>query len=178
MREVAALREDADQLVHCVGANKVNGGNRNCAVALRLASAARGEDARPMSLDAVTLATLSAAALELGFAGYYARAAYRGARLWLPAEVHRHVAERFALDRHLFRHPVPAAARRQFVLAHVFASIGFACLTVLAFAQAPFAGGLVFAAVTALAIFQTAACWRKLRRADQAAKVSPPSTAP
>ena len=117
-----------------------------------------------MSPDTVTLATLATAALELGLASYYANAAWRGARLWLPAQVQRHAAQRFALDRYIFRYSVPAAARRQFLLAHVFASVGFACLTVLAFAQAPLTGGLTFAAVTALAFYQTVVCWQKLRR--------------
>ena len=112
-----------------------------------------------MGPNAVSLLTLVVAALELGVAGYYFCAACDQAR---PQQDER--TSRFAVDRFIWSGAVPLTARRDYVMAHVFASIGFACLAVLALAQGPLIGGLLFAGVTALTLADTLMCWRKHRR--------------
>ena len=118
-----------------------------------------------MSPPAVTLLTLAAAALELGLAGYYFQAAFDSARLWLPYPwQQKTIAARFSLDRFLWRSAVPAAARRQYLMAHVFACVGLLCLAVPALVHGPLPGGLLFAGLTALALGDCWLCWRKYRR--------------
>lgn len=117
-----------------------------------------------MGPNAVNLLTLAAAALELGCARYYFYAPFDKARPLLPRPLQGELSARFAVDRFIWDGAVPLAARRDYLLSHVFASVGFACLTVLALAQGPLAGGLLFVTVTALALADTWLCWRKYRR--------------
>ena len=125
-----------------------------------------------MGPNAVSVLTLLVAALELGVAGYYFCTACDQAR---PQREER--ISRFAIDRFIWSGGVPLVARRAYVLSHVFASIGLACLAVLALAQGPLFGGLLFAGVTALALTDTWLCWRKYRRLHQP-NASPPASAP
>ena len=126
---------------------------------------------------AINLVTLVAAALELGLCGYYYYAAYDTARLWLPYPLQERLTARFAFDRFIFRPAVPQAARRSYLVAHVFGCLAFVSLAILAFANGPAAGGFAFAALSLLALGQTLVDWRKDRRLRHA-KVSPPATAP
>jgi len=126
---------------------------------------------------AIDLVTLTAAAFELGLCGYYYYAAYDAARLWLPYPLQERRTARFAFDRFIFRPAMPHAARRRYLIAHVFGCLGFVSLAILAFANGPSAGGLAFAALSLLALGQTCLNWRKDRRLRQE-KVSPPTSAP
>jgi hypothetical protein len=139
--------------------------------ALKFRSASRRDHAA-MGPNAVSVLTLLVAALELGAAGYYFCAACDQAR---PPRKER--TSRFAIDRFIWDGGVPLSARRTYVLSHVFASIGLACLAVVALAQGPLFGGLLFAGLTALALADTFMCWRKHRRLRQP-KPSPPASAP
>ncbi len=91
---------------------------------------------RPMQPHAADLVLLAAAALALGFGGYY----------WWS------VAGR------------AAPARRGHLKAQGFCSAGLALLTALSFASGAVPGALAFAAVTALALGQTFVTWRQTRR--------------
>jgi len=128
--------------------------------------------------QAVTLATLAAAALELGLCGYYWQGAFAEARPWLPYPLQEQMSARFALDRYIFKPAMPQAARRRYMLSHVFGCIGLVCLTILAYANGPLIGALAFAAVSLAAFGQTFAQWRKYRRLPAQANVSPPVSAP
>jgi len=125
-----------------------------------------------MGPNAVSVLTLLVAALELGFAGYYFCAACDQAR---PRRAAR--SSRFAIERFIWDGGVPLSARRTYVMSHIFASIGLTCLAVVALAQGPLFGGLLFAGLTALAFADTLMCWRKYRAVRQP-KLSPPATAP
>lgn len=111
----------------------------------------------------VTLMTLAAAALELGLASYCFCTAIDQARTWL-SQPESEVRTRFAIDRYIWSDPVPAAARQRYLMSHIYACIGFVCLTALAFAHGPPTGGLFFAGISVLTIGQTWLNWRKYRR--------------
>ena len=128
-------------------------------------------------IPGITLLTLAAAALELGLCGYYYYAAYDAARLWLPYPLQERMTARFALDRFIFRPAIPHAARRHYLIAHVFGCLGLFSLTILAFANGPRFGGLAFAALSLIALVQTFIDWRKVRALRQP-NASPPATAP
>ena len=127
--------------------------------------------------SAVTFLTLAAAALELGLCGYYWQSAFSDARPWLPYPLQEEMSARFSIERFIWNGAMPRAARRSYMLSRVTGSIGLVCLTLLAFANGPLFGALALAAVSALALGQTFADWRKYRRPLQP-NVSPPATAP
>ena len=113
---------------------------------------------------AVTLITLTAAALELGLCGYYWQSAFADVRPWLPYPLQeQQVKARFAMDRYIFRPTMPQVARRCYLLSHIFGCIGFVSLTILAFANGPLVGALAFISISALALEQTWAVWRRYR---------------
>jgi len=127
--------------------------------------------------QSVTLVTLAAAGLELGLCGYYWQAAFADVRPWLPYPLQEQATARLALDRYIFRSVIPHGARRRYLLAHIFGTLGLASLTLLALANGSAAGALAFAAVTVLALGQTVANWRKNHHLLQP-KPSPPASAP
>ena len=127
---------------------------------------------------AVTLVTLAAAALELALCGYYWQSAFAAARPWLPYPLQQdELAARFAISRFIWKSAVPPAARRRYLIAHVFACLGLVSLTLLAFANGSAPGAAGLAAVSALALGQTLVDWRKSRALRQLS-VSPPASAP
>ncbi len=117
-----------------------------------------------MNPDAITLLTLAAAAIELGLAGYYFFAAYNSARLQLPQPLQREMRAPFALDRVIWSGAVPTPARRQYLLSHVFASVGLGTLAILSITRGPLFGGLLFAGIAAFALTDCWLCWRKYSR--------------
>jgi hypothetical protein len=118
----------------------------------------------PRMAPAVTAITLAAAALELGLSGYYWQSAFVATRPWLPQPLQEEMRARFAVDRFIWKRAVPASARHCFLMAHIYACLGLVSITILAFANGPRAGGLVFAAISLLAIAQTVAHAHKYRR--------------
>lgn len=131
----------------------------------------------PGMAPAVTLITLAAAALEFGLCGYYWQSAFADTRPWLPQPLQEEMRARFAVDRFIWSRAVPLAARRRFLMAHIYGCLGLVSITILAFANGPLSGGLVFAAISLLALGQTVVHGRKYQRLLQA-NVSPPATAP
>jgi hypothetical protein len=126
---------------------------------------------RRMTADGLTVTLLAAAALELGAAGFYFHAAFDRARPALPAPLRASQTPRLGVDRFIWNGQVPAAARRSYLLAHACASLGLLCLAILALANGPPAGALLFTASSALALADTLACWRKYRGAGNAGPI-------
>ncbi len=115
---------------------------------------------------AITLLTLAVAALELGLSGYYWQSAFVEVRPWLPYPLQEQRSARFVLDRYIFRAVIPLAARRRYLLAHVFGTIGLVSLTILASAGASLVGAFALAGVSLMAFGQTFAAWRRFRNSS------------
>jgi len=95
---------------------------------------------------ATKLITLAVAALELGIAGYYSGNAINQSRHILMQGPKKPLAARPTLDELIWSRASPSA--HDYFLAHVFATVGFACLSVLAIAQGPLLGGLLYISLT------------------------------
>jgi len=113
--------------------------------------------------SAITLLTLAVAALELGIAGYYSGKTIEHSRHILMHGPKKQLPARPAIDELIWSPTASPLARHDYLLAHVFASVGFACLSVLAAAQGPLLGGLLFTGLTLVALCDTLLCWRKYR---------------
>lgn len=109
----------------------------------------------------VTLFMLAVAALELSAAAYYSCKAIEQAQSISPRAAKERLRAASAFDKLLRSGTAPIEACRDYLLAHVFASVGFTCLAVLAATQGPILGSLLFTGITMLAIGDTWLCWRK-----------------
>ena len=117
-----------------------------------------------MTPNAVNFMALAAGALALGMAAYYWATAFAEAKPWFPQPLQEELRARFAIDSFIWSGAVPAAARRNYLLSHVYGCFGMICLTILATAHGTLIGSLLFVGVTVLWLAQTWLCWRKYRR--------------
>lgn len=116
-----------------------------------------------MNADAFALLMLGVIAVSLGLAGYYFIAAFDQARPMLPAPLQGEFAARFAFDRFIWSGTATAAARRSYLLSHVYGCAGLLGMTVLAAGNSsPFAVWSL-AGITVLAIVVTLRAWRRYR---------------
>lgn len=111
--------------------------------------------------QAITLLTLAVAALELGIAGYYSAKAIEHSRHILMQGPRKELPARPTIDELIWSRTASPLAWHDYLLAHVFASVGFACLSVLATSQGPLLGGLLFIGLTVVGLGDTWLCWRK-----------------
>lgn len=109
---------------------------------------------------AITLLTLAVAAIELGVAGYYSGKAIEHSRHNLMQGPYKQSSARPTIEE-LIWSGGSSSAQRDYLLAHVFASVGFACLSVLAIAQGPLLGGLLLISLTLVGLVDTWLCCRK-----------------
>jgi hypothetical protein len=75
----------------------------------------------------------------------------------------KQLARRPTIEELIWSRTASHLAKYEFLLAHVFASIGFACLSLVAGAQGPLSGGLLFIGLTLVCLGDTWSCWRKYR---------------
>jgi len=117
-----------------------------------------------MNPDAFALLMLGVIAVSLGLAGYYFLTAFDQARPMLPASLQDEFAARFALDRFIWSGTPAAAARRSYLLSHVFGCIAFCGMTALAAGNdsAPVTVWL-FAGATVIALIVTLRAWFRFR---------------
>lgn len=110
---------------------------------------------------AITLLTLAVAVLELSIAGYYSGKAIEHSQYGLLQEPKKQLPARPSIDELIWSRTASPLAQYDYLLGHVFASVGFACLSVLAIAQGPLLGGLLFIGLTLACSADSWLCWKK-----------------